>query len=119
MVNMKWGVLAALATGVVACSSDSATGTAGGSNNVVQATAGLAFTPASISVHSGDSVTWQFTGVGHNVAFDAVSGVPASITGSNSNVNISRTFATAGTYTYHCTIHPAMTGSVTVTVSER
>jgi len=24
-------------------------------------------------------------------------------------------FASAGTFTYHCTIHPSMTGSVTVT----
>jgi plastocyanin len=26
----------------------------------------------------------------------------------------SRTFAAAGTYTYHCTVHPSMTGTITV-----
>jgi plastocyanin len=118
MVTKQWIALVTLAAGIVACSSDSNTGTVGGSTNVVQATAGLAFTPAVISIHPGDSVTWQFASVGHNVTFDAVTGVPASILGTNANVNITRTFANAGTYTYHCTIHPSMTGTVTVTASD-
>src|SRR3990172_9555396 len=86
--------------------------------NRVQATAALQYTPSSISISAGESVTWVFGGVGHTVTFDAVTGVPASIDGANSNTSISRTFATAGVYAYHCTIHPTMTGSVLVGVTE-
>ena len=117
--HVKWlppAILLAAAV-VAGCSSDSSNSSAGLSTNQVTAEASLAFSPQSISIKTGDSVSWIFQSVGHNVTFDAVSGAPASIGGANSNVTINRTFPTAGTFTYHCTIHPSMTGSVTVGTS--
>lgn len=83
--------------------------------NTVQATTGLAFTPNPLTVNSGETVTFAFGAVAHNVTFDAPGGAtPADIPGINSNVSIGRTFTAAGTYRFHCTIHPGMAGSVVV-----
>jgi plastocyanin len=62
----------------------------------------------------GTSVSYTFQSVGHNVTFNAVAGAPPSILGTNMNTTIAVTFATAGTFPYQCTIHPGMTGTVTV-----
>ena len=83
--------------------------------NTVAATASLAFTPNSLTINSGESVTFSFGAVAHNVTFDMPNAAtPADIPGNNSNVSIQRAFATAGTYQYHCTIHPGMAGSIVV-----
>ena len=84
----------------------------------VNATAALAFNPNTVTVAPGGTVTFAFASVGHNVHFDTGTNPPADITGANANTSISRTFATAGTFTYHCTIHPSMTGTVVVAASE-
>lgn len=75
----------------------------------------FAFGPASVTVATGDTVTWtnNEAGIPHTATSDT-SGVFNSGT-LNSGVSFSHTFTTAGTFTYHCNIHPAMTGSVTVT----
>jgi plastocyanin len=81
--------------------------------NTVAATAGLAFTPSPLTVNSGESVTFAFGAVAHNVTFDTPGGAtPADIPGNNSNVSIARTFTAPGTYRFHCTIHPGMAGSI-------
>jgi plastocyanin len=83
--------------------------------NTVDATASLAFSPSTLTINSGDAVTFAFGSVAHNVAFDnPTASTPADIGGLNTNTSIARTFSTAGTYNYHCTIHPFMTGSVVV-----
>ena len=79
----------------------------------VNATAGLAFTPNSVTINAGETVTFAFAGVAHNVFFDT-QGAPADIPGTNANKSVARTFTTAGTYQYHCNIHPSMTGTVVV-----
>jgi plastocyanin len=79
----------------------------------VAATPSLAFTPATLQVAAGDVVTFAFGSVAHNVHF-TTAGAPADIGGSQANVSITRTFPTAGTYNYQCTIHPSMTGKVVV-----
>ena len=86
-----------------------------GNATTVAATAGLAFSPNPLTVNSGETVTFAFGGVAHNVFFDTPgAATPADIPGNNANVSVERTFTTAGTYQFHCTIHPGMAGSVVV-----
>lgn len=76
------------------------------------AISGFAFVPASVSVSVGDSVTWtNGDGVGHTATADDASFDTGTIAGGGSD---SVTFSAAGTFAYHCTIHPAMTGTITV-----
>ena len=85
-----------------------------GDGHTVAATPSLAFTPSSLPVNAGEAVKFSFGSVGHNVFFDAQAGAPNDIAGTNANVTVSRTFATAGTYRYSCHIHPTMHGEVVV-----
>jgi plastocyanin len=108
----------ALLTGVLmaaACGSDGGGDvTAPPPGNTVAATADLTFSPATITVNAGDAVTYAFASVAHNVFFDAKAGAPADIPGNNARTSVQRTFATAGTFTYTCHIHPSMHGTVVV-----
>ena len=74
------------------------------------------FDPSSLEVAQGASVVWAWSsgGVTHNVTFD-----DGEQSGNRSDGTYTRTFAAAGTFPYHCTIHGSATsgmrGSVTVT----
>ncbi len=76
------------------------------------------FSPATITIKAGATVTWKnVTSVAHTVtsddggkAFDSGTSNPiAAQTGT-----FSFTFKTPGTFTYHCTFHPFMKGTVIV-----
>ncbi len=72
----------------------------------------FAFSPATITVNTGTTVTWtNDDGATHTVVSD--SGAFASEPlGPGSSFRF--TFNTAGTYTYHCSIHTSMKGTVVV-----
>jgi plastocyanin len=73
----------------------------------------VAFTPAAVTVRIGTTVVWTNNdAVAHTVDF-ATQGVNSSAL--NPGDRFTRTFTTAGTYDYSCSIHPFMHGSVTVT----
>lgn len=82
--------------------------------NTVLATPSLSFGPASLTVNAGETVTFSFGAVAHNVFFDQQAGAPGDIEGINANVSVDRVFATPGTYHYSCHIHPSMHGTVVV-----
>jgi plastocyanin len=69
------------------------------------------FTPSAILVSVGTTVTWTWaTGAStHNVTF-----ADGTVSGDHSSGTFARTFTTAGTFNYLCTLHAGMTGSVTV-----
>ena len=75
------------------------------------------FVPASATATKNTAVVWVNTsGIVHNVVFD---NPPAAVVGGDignmdANATASRTFATAGVYPFHCTIHSGMNGSLTV-----
>jgi predicted lipoprotein with Yx(FWY)xxD motif len=70
------------------------------------------FDPASLSVKVGESVTWTNTGAtAHTVTADDGSFDSKSMA---AGATFSQTFAKAGTFAYHCAIHPGMKGTVTV-----
>lgn len=79
----------------------------------VTATSGLAFDPNAVTIAAGDTIYYTFQGVQHNVVFDTP-GNPGNVPNSQSQT-VKRQFLTAGTFNYHCSIHPSMTGAITVT----
>ena len=82
--------------------------------HTIAATPSLTFGPDSLIANVGDTVTFAFGSVPHNVFFDVTTGAPADIGGANANISIQRAFATPGTFTYTCHIHPFMRGKVVV-----
>jgi LPXTG-motif cell wall-anchored protein len=72
----------------------------------------FAFSPSSLTVHVGDRATWfnqgpsSHSATANDGSFDT--GVLAKGTSG------SFTFSTPGTFSYHCTPHPFMHGSITV-----
>lgn len=88
------------------------TPTPGGSNVLIQSSA---FSPATITVTAGTTVTWtNKDAIAHTVTSDASLFDSGSMA---ANGVYSYTFATAGTYPYHCTFHTMMTGTVIVTAA--
>ncbi len=70
------------------------------------------FAPSSITVTAGTTITWiNKDPVMHDVTSDSDLFSSGSM---QANASFSFKFTTAGTYTYHCTIHPTMTGKVIV-----
>lgn len=71
------------------------------------------FAPASVEVARGAVVTWSFGARPHNVIFGSATGAPVNID-VTSNAQVARTFATAGTFGYDCSLHAGMVGTVIV-----
>jgi plastocyanin len=84
----------------------------------ITATATLFFSPQLRAVELSGApatVSWTFQNVAHTVTWDsqpagaAVADIPATSDGS-----VARELTVVGEYSYHCSIHPAMTGSILV-----
>src|SRR5690349_16778103 len=115
MRKLATALLIVMAGLVAACGGSGADNTtAPPPHNTISATPSLAFGPASLTVNAGETVTFAFGSVAHNVFFDQAAGAPANIDGLNANVSVQRVFTAPGTYHYTCHIHPGMQGTVVV-----
>ena len=76
---------------------------------------GFAFSPSTITVTKGATVTWtNKDSIGHTVT--ETDGQDGPKSGDlNQGQSYSFTFNTVGTFKYNCSIHPNMTGTVIVT----
>jgi len=71
-----------------------------------------AFSPATITIKAGDSVTWtNQDSVGHSATADDTSWDTGILPQGQSKAIA---FSKPGTYTYHCSVHPMMKGTVIV-----
>ena len=99
-----WTVAIACSKG--SSSSNSTTPPAPNSVSIVN----MSFSPNSISVTSGTTVTWTNNdNMTHTVKADDGSFDSGNL---GSGKSFSHTFTSAGSVTYHCSIHPSMTGKV-------
>ncbi len=72
------------------------------------------FSPATVTIKKGQTVVWTNTDTAkHTVMADDKNGPhsPELTRGSS----YTDTFATTGTFPYHCSLHPTMRGTITVT----
>ena len=87
----------------------------GGMNFVDQASGG-----ATTTIHSGDTVRWVWVGGFHSTTSGGCSGSACTSSGlwdsgAGSGMTFSRTFAQAGSFPYHCSVHGSlMQGTVVV-----
>ncbi len=73
------------------------------------------FAPAMLTVAKGTKVEWSnASDAPHTVTSDSGTTLASSII-SPSGGSFSFTFTQPGTYTYHCTVHPYMKGTIVVT----
>jgi plastocyanin len=76
------------------------------------AIANFSFSPSSITVAVGGLVTWTNSdSATHTVTFDSGPNC-GTVSGGGGTTTVA--FSVAGTYPYHCAIHPDMTGTVVV-----
>jgi ABC-type transport system substrate-binding protein len=72
----------------------------------------MSFSPTTLTVAAGTTVTWTNNdGMTHTVTADDISFDSGNIP---MGTKFARAFPSAGTYTYHCTIHPTMKGTIVV-----
>jgi plastocyanin len=101
---------AASVPAVTASAGPSAAASAATTNAV--SIASFSFQPAAITVPVGTTVTWTNSdSAGHTVTADDGSFKSDTL---GTGATFSQTFASPGTFAYHCAIHSSMTGTVTV-----
>jgi plastocyanin len=93
--------------GASTCSESSAAGT------VAVAVADFSFTPSTITATTGQVIAFSNTGgTGHTATLDGGQCATGTINPGKSDGLV---FTTAGTYKFHCAIHPTqMTGTITI-----
>ena len=97
----------AAAGGGAPCAAASTAGT------VMAKIANFAFDPNAITAKVGDTITWTNSdSTGHTATVDGQDACTTQTLGSGASGSI--TFSAAGTYPFHCKIHPNMTGTITI-----
>ncbi|HTK22427.1 MAG TPA: cupredoxin family copper-binding protein [Mucilaginibacter sp.] len=72
----------------------------------------FAFSPAKVHVKVGGTVTWTNKDTSPHTATDLAGSFDSGSL--NTDQTFKQTFSTAGTYTYHCTIHSMMANATVV-----
>jgi len=102
---------AAPATSPAAGASTTTTATGPVATNTITAD-DFAFAPSSITVKTGTAVTWKNAdNVAHAISDDGGGFNGSAIA---AGASFTHTYTGAGTFPFHCSIHPSMTGTVTV-----
>ena len=73
---------------------------------------GFAFSPVSVTIQRGSTVTWTNKDAATHTATADDGSFDTGLLTTNHNNHF--TFSTAGTFTYHCAIHPTMTAQIIV-----
>jgi plastocyanin len=124
-MNLRLALASIVLVGVAACGSgysSPTTPSTGGTNNQggtpVSVTSGAefkttnAYAPNPVTISTGGTVTWTnndnttHTSTGNDGSWSSGNIAPGS--------SFSHTFNAAGTFQYHCSLHPGMVGTVTV-----
>jgi len=121
MSSLRLAVLSTILVFAIACGSDSSSPTSpapSGPSTPVVVPAGAeflgnrAFVPGDLSITVGTTVTWMNTdSTSHTSTSDGPGWNSGTIAPGR---QFSFAFQTAGTFPYHCTIHPGMVGTVVV-----
>jgi plastocyanin len=75
----------------------------------------FAFNPNTLMVKTGTTVTWVNLDMApHTIASDPGSPVAFSSGSLSTGASYQFTFSQPGTFAYHCSIHPKMTGTIVV-----
>lgn len=114
--NMLLSVLVILVLVAVGCSSsdgsgDTTTTSEGAASGAEVSVVNFRFEPGDVTVNVGDSVSWTNDSSARHTT-TATDGSWNTELAAGQNIALS--FDTAGTFEYFCSIHPAMTGTVTV-----
>ncbi len=81
------------------------------SSKIVEVTIqNFAFNPESVTISSGDTVKWT----NMDSTTHTITGTDFSSGNLNKGDSYENTFTKAGSYDYHCSIHPSMKGTVIV-----
>jgi plastocyanin len=110
-------ILLVLTLAMWSCGGSSTTTTGGATTTAVQpgeqvTIRNLAFDPQNVTVKVGEAVTWtNEDSMTHTVVADNGEFQSENLV---SGAAFIFTFDTAGTFAYHCSIHPTMTGTVVV-----
>jgi plastocyanin len=108
----RWMLAGALATALIVMALGLGARSVAAQESAAVSIVDFAFQPASVELATGGTVTWTNTGQApHTVTADDGSFDSGTL---SPGATFSQTFATAGTFTYHCNIHPQMTATVIV-----
>lgn len=106
-------VAVAIGIGMIGACSSSSTGPSGGGHTTNISVRNNSFSPTPDTVPAGQvTFTWETPSNGHNVTWLTGPALPSnSITMSSGQY---QAILQLGTYTYHCTIHAGMSGTIVV-----
>ena len=109
--RLTWFVILLGGIFLLSCSKSNNNNNNNNNNPNALSIANMSFGPSAITVKAGTTVTWTNNdNTAHTVTADDNSFDSGNL---NKGATFSHTFATAGTFHYHCTYHPMMTGTVT------